>query len=718
MSFSQVLHDNGWGYYVVRKYDGLTYHMRIDYREYWWNSKIIINTVRLYSADNNLGDVEIPATVWYTANSPYVKDTEHFVSSVWDKAFKGKVGITSVSFPTGITSIGNECFMNCVDLESVKFGGIFKQFYLGPACFESCTKLKQVVLPDSVIDNGFSLNNKTFKNCSNLQKIVLPKNCFGANDNAFEGCVNLYTVNLGVSVNWLGEEAFSGCSNLKVIISQNPIPPLIRETTFDGSIYENATLKVPIGSKDAYMNSPYWCKFFNIEETNELEDVSDKKESVNALYDEAANIYNSFINYYNGEAHNEYVAALTQHNSNIKNAKYGLSVIDSLKTAISESVLSEESKQSYKETLDGIGNEINALLVRNNQHELSFNDVVCEHLDIFNAYNERLTQCKEQIEAATTNDELEAVIATINADIKDMQDNHLKPIENSYADMLEIIPILAEVGDELKSCIERIGTLKTEIDTAIDEANNSLAEKIAEAEEAYKKAMDVYTHYQFYYKDGGMQFYNQVLGEQADNDDMAYGILKEIDILKQTVLDSSLSEEEKKSFNNMLYDMEKAVLELKWENEVGYYIAFYDRVMKHYDYIIAYYERLFQYKERIDAATTNDELDAVIAEMNQDAEEMYKNYIEPITIDYNTLWQIESRIHQIGVELETYKKKLQNVSAEINEHITSGIETIASTDGSIIAYTLKGERLIIKASQVKSLPKGIYIINGKKYNVK
>ena len=695
--------------------------MRIDYPEYWWNSKIKIKSVRLYSADNNLGDVEIPPTVWYTANSPYVNDTEHFVSSVWDKAFKGRVGISSVSVPTGITYIGSECFMNCVDLESVIFNNALP--FLPFSTFKGCSKLSKVRFQGGKSETSsgiFSIGGEAFEDCLNLRKFNVPHYCELIEQNAFNGCSNLQVIYLGDSVKLIRNNAFNGCNSLMKIVSSNKVPPQIEANTFMEDTYTSATLYVPIGSKDAYTSSPYWCRFFNIEETNELEDVSENKEKANAICGEATNIYNSFINYHNGEAHNEYVAALTLQSNNVRNANYGLSVIDSLKNSISESALSEESKQSNKETLDRIGNEINTLLVRNNQHELSLIDVVNEHLDMFNAYNERLAQYKEQIETATTNDELETVICIINADIKDMQDNHLKPIEDNYTEMLEFIPTLTEVEDGLKSCLERIDELKTEIGTKIDEANESLAEKKEEVQSAYQKANSLYQSYLFYYDGGGMEFYNQVLEEQAYNDKMAADILYDIDVLYKRIADSSLSDEEKTSYDKLLEEIENTVYGLRKENDGFNYTlsTFIETLQEQSDAMNSYYERLTQYKERIDAASTKDELDAVMVEMNQDRADTEENFVKTVVESYHEVVIAEGQIYQIGLKLATYKQQLKEITEEVERLITSGIKTVIMSDGDVIVVNLRGERMAIKSTQIKTLPKGIYIINGKKHVLK
>ena len=249
------------------------------------------------------------------------------------------------------------------------------------------------------------------------------------------------------------------------------------------------------------------------------------------------------------------------------------------------------------------------------------------------------------------------------------------------------------------------------------EVNEDISEKQALALKSYQDGVSIYDGYVYYYKGDGHIFYQATFGKQSDNNKVADDIFTDIERLRKQLSDSSMSDDEKASYNKALDEIDNAVYVLKKENESGYYINFNYRVEKNYIPFSDYYSRLEQYKERIDAATTNDELDAIIAEIDADAAGMKDYYLNPIIDDYNEMVRISQRFTEIGEELSKYQTKLSGIAKDIETTI-SGIEPILMSEGDVIVVSLKGERMTVKSSQIRALPKGIYIINGKKFVVK
>lgn len=156
-----------------------------------------------------------------------------FTTSIPAEFFAG-ANITSISFPSTITSIGKEAFKNCTLLETVGFGRIQT---IGEGAFTGCTSLKSAIVPDlislgaSAFEGCSSLEEfsasgltqlpvKAFLDCVKLEKVTLPKvEIFLTDSNkdsyAFQNCSELSGISLPVfKGDVIPGYAFAGCGKL------------------------------------------------------------------------------------------------------------------------------------------------------------------------------------------------------------------------------------------------------------------------------------------------------------------------------------------------------------------------------------------------------------------------------------------------------------------------------------------------------------------------
>ena len=114
------------------------------------------------------------------------------VTNICDYAFYSYSGLTSVSFPSTLISIGASAFYGC--------SGI----------------IEKLEIPEGVTSIGAS----AFYSCSKLTSISLPNTLTSINENAFYNCDGLTNISLPNSLTSIGASAFSSCSNLEGIIMQ------------------------------------------------------------------------------------------------------------------------------------------------------------------------------------------------------------------------------------------------------------------------------------------------------------------------------------------------------------------------------------------------------------------------------------------------------------------------------------------------------------------
>ena len=142
--------------------------------------------------------------------------------------FKCIKHITSVTIPSGFTSIGSQAFYQCKSLSTVTIPNSVTS--IGGSAFHNCTSLSTVTIPNSVT----SIGSGAFQNCSKLTSIEIPN-----------------------SVTSIGNYVFQGCSGLTSVTIQATTPPTLGGTTVF-NYTNNCPIYVPAKSVDAYKAATNW----------------------------------------------------------------------------------------------------------------------------------------------------------------------------------------------------------------------------------------------------------------------------------------------------------------------------------------------------------------------------------------------------------------------------------------------------------------------------
>ena len=198
------------------------------------------------------------------------------VTSIGSTAFSGCSGLTSVTIGNSVASIGSRSFSGCSGLTSVTIGNSVAS--IGDEAFRSCNGLKKVIINDIAawcnIKFGTSEANPLHyahhlysDENTEIKDLVIPNSVTRIGVAAFYNCSGLTSVTIPNSVTSIEQNAFSGCSNLTSVVSQSVNPfSLSSLSTFDTSVYQNATLYVPKGTIEKYKATWGWNEFKNIVE--------------------------------------------------------------------------------------------------------------------------------------------------------------------------------------------------------------------------------------------------------------------------------------------------------------------------------------------------------------------------------------------------------------------------------------------------------------------
>ena len=231
--------------------------------------------------------------------------TMNHVERIGNAAFYGCRAITHIDLPETLTTLDGLTFFNCSKLESLSIPA--STSFIGRGIAVGTYALPEIQVADgndhfTVVDGCLydkDLTHLLAVPCGKSDSaLVVPasvktigeqaaryarvKSVTTGNSlkviaaNAFATNPVLTEITLGARLDSIMEQAFLGCPAVTAVTSLNPVPPVGPGVAFDestdgdgnvtASVYRNATLFVPRGSKQAYQTTGNWAKFVNIVE--------------------------------------------------------------------------------------------------------------------------------------------------------------------------------------------------------------------------------------------------------------------------------------------------------------------------------------------------------------------------------------------------------------------------------------------------------------------
>ena len=161
--------------------------------------------------DGKLSILDLSEAKIVAGGDAYVRYDEDYYTSndkLGDWAFEDCSGLTSLTIPSGVTSIGIGAFGDCSGLTSLTIpSGVTS---IGNWAFSDCSRLTSLIIPSGVTEIGKS----AFANCSGLTSLTIPSGVTSISGWAFSGCSGLTSLTIPSGVTSIGELAFEDCSGL------------------------------------------------------------------------------------------------------------------------------------------------------------------------------------------------------------------------------------------------------------------------------------------------------------------------------------------------------------------------------------------------------------------------------------------------------------------------------------------------------------------------
>ena len=193
------------------------------------------------------GSITIPSTFTYNG-------TTYNVTSIESESFHNYRGLTSITIPNSVTSIGYSAFSDCSSLESIVVASDNKVYdsrnncnaiietasnaliagckntiipnsvtSIGGGAFQGCSGLTSIQIPSGVT----SIGAWAFADCSGLTSITIPNKVTSIGSYAFYGCSGLISIDIPNSVTNISSDAFRGCSGLTSVSIPNSVTKIV-----------------------------------------------------------------------------------------------------------------------------------------------------------------------------------------------------------------------------------------------------------------------------------------------------------------------------------------------------------------------------------------------------------------------------------------------------------------------------------------------------------
>ena len=185
--------------------------------------------------------------------------------------------ISSVSFSPEIKKIEDNCFGSCTKLKSVVIPNTVK--WVGTFAFKGCTSLTSVVVsPENSCHTSFSgcdikkgaypVGKRAF--VADIE-VAYPIDCIpdsagliynSAKTELYFAPWLVERLDLPASVTNIGPKALAGCTKLKTLRVRSITPPSVSEDAFEGA--NISLIEVPKGCKELYVNDKNWSMFASV----------------------------------------------------------------------------------------------------------------------------------------------------------------------------------------------------------------------------------------------------------------------------------------------------------------------------------------------------------------------------------------------------------------------------------------------------------------------
>ncbi|MFI3229354.1 MAG: leucine-rich repeat protein [Bacillota bacterium] len=168
------------------------------------------------------------------------EDTPREIYGIYEEAFAGNTGITSVTIPSSYSVIQTNAFNSCTNLVSVEFEGASSINTIGEQAFAQCTSLESIDLPTSLVmtsSTDTALSTHIFAYCTSLTSFTFPSTITYIPDGMFYGA-GLESIDL-INITYVGFQAFYDATNLASATNTASVTNLRGQAFYNTALLDN-----------------------------------------------------------------------------------------------------------------------------------------------------------------------------------------------------------------------------------------------------------------------------------------------------------------------------------------------------------------------------------------------------------------------------------------------------------------------------------------------
>lgn len=180
----------------------------------------------------------------------------HDVTAISAKAFNGGCNISSVVIPNNVTSIGEAAFYGCEKLKKFVIEDCNERIKLGKTFIYLCPLEEVYIGRDITTEEN---NDNPFKGKTTITKLTLGKGMSKIANYEFQGCTGISQVSIPNNIISIGCDAFDGCNNLAELVFEDGNEKLSINTYsyYSNGVFNNCPLTKFYLGRDISYNEQY-----------------------------------------------------------------------------------------------------------------------------------------------------------------------------------------------------------------------------------------------------------------------------------------------------------------------------------------------------------------------------------------------------------------------------------------------------------------------------